>query len=361
MELVNQTAAPARALVTTGAPDDGPRIGMIVAKATFSYNGNGQVELDTQAPHPLYDADVETEFGLLPADVLPRRDPAFEVILLGAAHAPGGRAVPSMVVRLTVGNVSRSIAVFGERSWQPDGIMGRPAPFATMPLVYERAFGGRAQVYLDESTTVEVQDPINPLGRGFDGDSKAWQMAEAIGVAPGYPLLSFDRSLPNLEDPAALISSPQSTPDPACWATVPMGLGLANLRHIRELQEHGEVRDPRRAEIELYHRAHPSWVIPLVPAGSEVRLEGLQPHGEVRFRLPALRIHADYLLGERRGTRELAPQMLVLLPEENRFYVVYRSSFSVEVEPSMERSFRMRLDEGWYRYADGTSAGGVSG
>lgn len=359
MELVNQTAVPADAVLSTGIPEDGPRIGVIVAKATFTVDPKGTVELDTQEPHPLYDSDEETELGLLPGDSLPRRDPAFEVILLGRAHAPGRRPVPSMTVRLTVGEVSRSIAVFGERSWGPDGWPGSPEPFTTMPLVYGRAFGGTADIHLDDATSLEVQDPINPLGRGFDADTRAVEMARGLGVPEGYPLLAVDRGLPNLEDPNALIESPQDAPDPVGWATVPMGMGLGNLRHIRELTETGEVRDPRRAEIELYHRAHPSWVIGLPSAGAEVTMEGLTPKGHLGFRLPELRVVADYVLGDRSGTRELAPQMLVLLPEERRFYIVYRNAFTAEVEPEMERSFRLRLAEGWYRYPDGTGARGA--
>lgn len=359
MELVNQTPVPAYTVLTTGIPEDGPRIGMTVAKATFTFDSKGGVELDTQNPHPLYDSDEKTELGLLPADSLPRRDMAFEVILLGKAHAPEGRPVSSMTVRLTVGEVSRSIAVFGDRSWGSDGWMGNPEPFTEMPLVYERAFGGTAEVHLDEATTLQLQDPINPLGRGFDADTRAWEVAGGIGVPKGYPLLAVDRALPNLEDPDALIRSRQDAPDPVGWATVPMGMGLGSLRHIRELQEHGEIRDPRRSEIELYHRAHPHWVMGLPSAGAEVILEGLTPEGQIGFRLPELRMVADYVLGERMGTRELVPQMLVLLPEERRFYLVYRKAFTAEVEPDMERSFRLRLDEGWYQYPGGADGEGA--
>jgi hypothetical protein len=359
MDLVNQTPAPAYAVLTTGIPEDGPRMGMIVAKATFTFDAEGGVELDTQNPHPLYDSDEATELGLLPGDSLPRRDSAFEVILLGKAHAPWGRPVPSMTVRLSVGEVARSMAVFGERAWRPDGGMGSPEPFTEMPLVYERAFGGTAEVHLDEDTTLQVQDPINPLGRGFDADTRALEMGRGIGVPDGYPLLAVDRALPNLEDPGALIRSRQDAPDPVGWATVPMGMGLGSLRHIRELQEYGEIRDPRRSEIELYHRAHPHWVIDLPQAGAGVILEGLTPEGQIQFRLPELRVVADYVMGKRNGTRELAPQMLVLLPEERRFYLVYRNAFTAEVEPDMERSFRLRLEKGWYRYPDGAGTRGA--
>ena len=52
--------------------------------------------------------------------------------------------------------------------------------------------------------------------------------------------------------------------------------------------------------------------------------------------------------GDRRGSRELAPQLFALLPDENRAYIVYRSHFNAQVEEDMERSFRLRLEEGWF-------------
>ena len=60
-----------------------------------------------------------------------------------------------------------------------------------------------------------------------------------------------------------------------------------------------------------------------------------------------MQVLADYELGERAGTRELGPQLLMLLPEESRFYLVYRHFFTMEVTQGMQRSFRLRLAEGW--------------
>jgi uncharacterized protein YjbI with pentapeptide repeats len=79
------------------------------------------------------------------------------VVLTGHAHAPAGRPVPAMSVRLMVSRgqpvLDRTVHVFGDRKvadpWHPQ-------PFQRMPLVYERAFGG---VGVDE----------NPVGVGADG------------------------------------------------------------------------------------------------------------------------------------------------------------------------------------------------
>jgi len=78
----------------------------------------------------------------------------------------------------------------------------------------------------------------------------------------------------------------------------------------------------------------------------------MSPHGELSFSIPPLRVIADYVLGNRVGTRELVPQLMVLLPEQMRFYIVYRASFTLETTAGMERSFRLRTTHGWFQYPE---------
>ena len=55
-----------------------------------------------------------------------------------------------------------------------------------------------------------------------------------------------------------------------------------------------------------------------------------------------LRIRADYIVADRRGQLELSAQLLVLLPEESRFSITFRSYFRLPVEPHEERSVRLQ-------------------
>ncbi len=65
------------------------------------------------------------------------------VLLTGHAHAPAGRAVPSMSVRLGISRekpvIDKTLHVFGARAAANASTI---SPFQKMPLVYERAFGG---------------------------------------------------------------------------------------------------------------------------------------------------------------------------------------------------------------------------
>lgn len=347
MELVNRTPLAARLLVTD-PQDGGPRLGILVAKATFRIGAEGGTELDADDPLPVLDKDQETELGLLPRDDLPREDDAFEVTLLGRAHAPGGEGAPRATVALQVGEVRRELAVFGERAWQGEGPgarPGEPRPFTSLPLTWDRAFGGSADVEVDRESVVTVSDPRNPAGRGFEAASRARELGKFLAAPEGYPRLLAPRSLPNLEDPGALVREWEDAPRPCCWAPVPMETAFHVERGTVPPSEPG---GPLTLTAGIHHRAHPDWVIARPPAGAQVLLEGATPEGVLGFGLPRLRVVVDYVLGAASGSDELMPHMLLLLPEERRFVLVYRLVFNYPFRTGEERSVRLRSARGWY-------------
>ncbi len=351
MKLTNQSPAAAD-LVVFSLPDANTRLGMVAAKLTFCYSRDGEVELDSEDPYPLLTEDRETELGLLPCDGLPRMDRDFEVVVLGRAHAPEGEAMRSMRVSLSVGTERRELMVFGDRSWSGAGgevCISEPEPFEVMPLTYERAFGGSCEVLIDREAPVDVCHMLNPAGRGFDPAPMARGLAATLNTPEGYPRHDASRLLPNLEDPDALICAPGDDPAPACWATVPLNSGLQALRGV-EVNDAADLQNASaRFTSRLYHRAHPTWVIDPPAAMAEVTMVGLDPDQPItRFFLPALDVAGDWMVGQQHGTYHLWPQALVLLPEQRRFYLVYRCTFPVLWRAREERSMRLRVEEGWF-------------
>ncbi|WP_437482573.1 DUF2169 domain-containing protein [Sorangium sp. So ce1014] len=348
MRLINATAVPAK-LVTARLFGATHRIGMVMAKATFRIGPRG-TELDTQDPWPLLDEDRVTELGIVPRDDLPRRDDAFEVLVLGAAHAPDGEPVEQMKVSLAVGGERRELLVSGDRAWE-GGVgprIGAPAPFTRMPLTHERAFGGTVEVEVDREAFVEAMDARNRGGRGFDPAPAVRSLAEMLKPPEGYPRHDALRRLPNIEDPEARIRLPEDAPDPVYWGAVPVDSAIQAARTVAPPSPGSAPGLPEFID-GAYHRAHPRWVIALPEARCRVILAGLTPGKEpVSFALPAVRVFVDYVSGLRTGTRELRPHALVLLPEERRFYLVFRHAFTYEY-PSAERSMRLRVERGgWY-------------
>jgi hypothetical protein len=359
VKLVNYTAVPARTLLTTSS-DPERRLGMVIAKATFRIDGSGEPQLDTQDPHPIYDEDRETELGLLPADLLPRKSAAFEVILLGAAHCPADRPVVSRTVGLAVGDVARTMIVHGDRIWQRSmggWSIGAAQPFVSMPLVWERAFGGRCDVWIDRDAKIEVSDPLNARGRGFDPSAQAELFAGVVYTPGGFPQVRDPGLLPNLEDAAAPIARRSDRPDPTCWATLPRDIGFATLRpSLRDASSPHRATELEDQRERLALRAHPDWILALPPAGGKIRMHGLSREEVMAFPLPRLRVFADYGVGDRSGALELRPQRLVLLPEERRLYLGYAAAFNIERPKGEHRSMRLRLAEGWFEPPKGATA-----
>lgn len=357
MELVNKTPVLARVAVGQTA-DPGLRRGCVTAKATYCIGDSGELTPDLEHPVPLLDEDLETPLGLLPRDDLPRGDDAFEVICLGAAHAPGARAVEQMTASLQVGHRQQTLLVSGDRSWQGSGDTQQPSaavPFLRMPLTWERAFGGTAVVTLDAHTELDVSHPLNPEGRGFDPTPQAAAMGQLLRAPAGYPRVDDRRSLPNVEHPEQAITAAGDAPDPACWATVPMSSATQALRGMTLPTAGASATDlPGLPDVTLaaFHRAVPQWIIELPEPRADVVLRGLSPDGTLEFTLPAADLWCDVALGPLKASRRLRPQLLVLLPERRRFYLVYRHRFTLQHQAGQQRCMRLRLERGWYVQGD---------
>lgn len=355
MDLVNNTPLAAKVFLGhTG--DETLRNGMVVAKATYRFDASGAISLEADAPFPIFEDDHPTALGLLPRDNLPRLDTSFEVILLGSAHAPGGKAVDRMKVSLQVGDVRRDLMVWGDRVWQGEGddaTISAPVPFIRMPLTWARAFGGTTEVLIDQDAPVDIAHPLNPEGRGIDPLPAAAALSRQINAPDDYPRCSKSRLLPNLEDPKEPISQWDDNPSPICWAAVPFSSGIQGMRMLEAPA--GETADPLASLSEgltlkktAFHRAHPLWVISPPGRDTSVVLHGLSMQEKISFSLPTLRATADYVVGERQGIRQLNPCALVILAEQHLFYLLFRHDFTMPFHPKEERCMRLCIKNGWF-------------
>jgi len=358
VELVNGTPLAAECFASEIEEGD-PRIGLLVAKATFRFDGDGRVALDRDEPHPIYREDEETELGPLPGDLVVRDDEGFEVIVLGEAVAPDGRPVENMYVTLAVGDRVGHLLVTGNRWWQieldADGavvpercVPTAPHPFERMPLGWDRAFGGRAEVLIDHESPLEVSHRLNPEGRGFDPEPAARELGRALEAPEGFPVVERVRALPNVEDPSQPVTRWDDDPEPVGWGALPVSSAIRAMRAFAPGEE-VEIPPPPMMPPEMLHRAHPDWVLPLPEAGARIFLRGMVPgYPEVSLALPRMRVLADYVAGQREGTAELRPHLLALLPGEQRFYILFRLLFNYPFDPMAERCIRLRTDEGWF-------------
>jgi len=115
--------------------------------------------------------------------------PRTDLLLAGKFFAPGKNPIKAGRAIFQVGSYSKTLAVFGNRYWDPiSRTISDPEPFTEMVLRYENSFGG-------------PKHSKNPVGKGIS----------KIKLANGQTVWP----LPNIEDINNLIDSSDSQPEPA--------------------------------------------------------------------------------------------------------------------------------------------------
>lgn len=288
----------------------------IIVKASFNI-GKDLTLADEQTP-PL-DADVYwTEPGkssLKYACDVHTGKPATDIIMLGHVCVPEKKETTQLDVSLTVGQVHKTVRVFGDRQWQ-DGQITHPAPFRTMPMVYEKAFGGM-HIANGEMAGAEQR---NPVGRGFAGARKADEMN-------GVPL-------PNLEDPAHLISAVSDQPAPACFGfSAPHWQPRAGFAGTYD-DAWRKTRAPYLPvdfDKRFCNMAHPDLIYPGVLQGGEpVTITHMHPAGTLKFDVPQVSLVARVLIAECVERPEFHLETLILEPNQFKFGMVWRAALACD-------------------------------
>ena len=282
----------------------------VVVKGTFAIPSRGTEApvADEQQP-VLYAAqhygDPDSSSIKYPADIVLGKV-GTDIGLIGSAHAPGDKPVQKLPVSLSVGRFRKVIYVIGDRQWKPHLVpgvlaMSAPKPFVKMPLVHERAFGGK---YEDQKKRSVVNFP-NPVGAGFWPDRRS---------AEGRPL-------PNLEDPAHLIDSWKDRPPVACYGFVDGWW------------------EPRRRFAGSYGDEWRKEHFPVLPRDFDLRFcnagqEGLVADGFLEGGEPV-----EFVNLSQRGHIRFAP-------DADRFCMVWGASFRIGKQPSRMKCVRVEIEEG---------------
>ena len=116
-----------------------------------------------------------------------------EVLVYGNYYSPTNKPVTADRVGFSVGNLTKELAVIGDRYWRPVIGPTPPEPFITMPVDFEHAFGGKS---FDS----------NPMGKGID----EVKLETGETVTP----------MPNIEDPDKLVTDTGHRPEPASFRQI---------------------------------------------------------------------------------------------------------------------------------------------
>lgn len=248
----------------------------VVVKATFRL-APGVSRLDAHAQEHVHEADVHWDDHAsrslaTASDLAPfKRRP--EVLVIGHAHAPGGKPVTSLVARIAIGGVDKAIEVRGDRFFDLDDRLSAAAAFGRMPLRWERAAGGP-----------DTENPAGvPTGSGArrDGlgrhalpnlvpvghvESSARDRIEPVGFGPIAPFW-----------PARAMRLPPGRPfRPDRWnaAPLPEDLDPAFFNAAPRDQQLGALDGSESLLLENLHRFH---------AGLVTCLEDVRPRATVHW------------------------------------------------------------------------------
>ncbi|HEY6460732.1 MAG TPA: DUF2169 domain-containing protein, partial [Polyangiaceae bacterium] len=223
-----------------------------------------------------------------------------DVLLRGTCHVPGGEPARVRMVKFAVGAWSKSVRVTGPRLWR-DGIdsYSDPAPFRSMPLTWQNAFGGPGF-------------ERNPSGKGH-----------------GTP------DLPTVEDPGALVRTRRDRPAPAAFGPVsPEWVA----RRSKRGTDYGASWKRRRAPFyssdfdwSYFNSAPSDQQLPYLRGDEELSFESLHESAAVfGAKLPGVRPRV--LCRRKDGfTAELTMNLdtLVAEPDEERIVLVWRGLVEV--------------------------------
>ncbi|XXX77031.1 DUF2169 domain-containing protein [Sorangium sp. So ce134] len=234
----------------------------VVCKATFLLRP-GEVTLAREQEPPHEDDQYwhnDARRSLRAAcDLVPVK-PWADVALVGHAFAPRGEPVRSLVARLAVGEVDKSVAVFCDRVFGQDGTLHEGQRFSRLPLIYERAAGGpdtpnpvglRPGMY-DAQGRMMVPN-LQPPGVKVSSRS---DFIAPIGFGPLAPTWPSRREKLGRKGPPALLRDWYKQP-------LPEDIDFSCFNHAPQDQQIKELRDDAQIALENLHPEHPRLVATL--------------------------------------------------------------------------------------------------
>jgi hypothetical protein len=305
------------------ADENGVDLLLVVLKGTYRFDGKGGLSpAEKQKPIEMADC-YYGEPGK--SSIKYSSDFSFDktgtdMAAIGHAYAPNGRAKDSWV-SLQVGNLQKTIRVFGERSWKKylgTPTISAPEPFEKIPLIYERSFGG-----IDDSNpdpTKHEREPRNPVGLGFRAKESR------------IPLEGS--KLPNFEDPDNPIKNPEDRPSPAGVGFIsPMWqprLGLSGT-YDETWERSRKPLLPADFNKRFFHSAPADLTYNgFVKRNEQVKIAGMSPKGSVQFFLPkAQPICTVETIGSDFQSLEINPDKLVIDMENNELIMVWSGSMRI--------------------------------
>lgn len=255
-----------------------------------------------------YEADVASE------------KPKVDVLVNGRAHAPGGRKSERVIVGLKVGSIDKRLVVTGDRV----GRSTRPRPFVTMPIVYERAFGGHKENGGDFYG-------LNPVGVGYRGNR-----SQQPSIETEHPNVEYEDGR---QEPAGYgVISREWRPR----------LDFAGTYDVEWTKKRWPMLP---ADFHpAYHQAAPhDQQLDELHGGERVEVLNMTPEGRWEFRVPTLRVPLRLWYANEGGSANLRVDTLIIEPDSYRITLKARAKIPMRRNhPPLRQVIVGHVTPGWW-------------
>ena len=287
-----------------------------IMKATFCYAGGwalAEEQILPQAEDEYWGEPGQS--SLKSASDFHTGKPASDVIVIGSACAKDRQEVKQLQVSVNVASLSKTVLVTGNRVWQ-HGNISKIEPFKTMPIVYEKAFGGCH--VLDQATYLAEEK--NPVGCGFSGKRSMEEM--------------HNLPLPNIEEPTSVIRQYSDRPKPA-------GFGFCSPNWLPRRQYAGTYDEawqqnrapylPTDFDSRFLNCAHPDLIYPgYLQGGEAFSISNMHPEGTFSGNIPQLSAVSDIRFGSESNKSPMNLETVVFEPNKKTISMVWRSAFECD-------------------------------
>jgi hypothetical protein len=313
---------------------NGAETWVVVVKGTFEIHDDGTTSVAGKQLDVFHAAKFRGDPGnssmLYDLDMVPLK-PTTDVLLNGCAYTVRGRDRRSVEVSLSVGSINKTIRVTGDRVWERrlSGVSAtEPQSFDKLPIVYERAFGGRDPEAADpERWPCERR---NPIGVGY---------ASKLDYLIGTPL-------PNAEQPSHPINAWNDRPTPAGFTALPPNwmprASFAGTYDDRWMEERFPLV-PDDFDDRFLQCAPLDQQAPL-RGGEKVELRNLTPDGLLQFRLPSVALGLRTLIGGTVLDHRSSLHTVVIEPEYPRVIMSWHSAVNCH-----KRSLKVERTSVWLK------------
>ncbi|MCP4408416.1 MAG: DUF2169 domain-containing protein [Gammaproteobacteria bacterium] len=343
MDLLNATGM--QAGYTMGMQPDGRELLVVVVKGTFRFPDRGYDPVLADKQLPLVEADTFTgEPGfsapVYEADYAPRK-PRCDVLLNGSVYAPGGKPTSRVQVGMKVGPIQKTFNVVADRRWEAGSAgIGRAyaGRFVTMPISYDRAFGGVDDFHKDKSFHSAYM--LNPIGKGYH--------RELSGIlVDGTPM-------PNTEEVGNSVVMPHQPYKPMAFGPIGRGwesrLKYAGTYDDDWLENTFPFLPPDFNEA-YYQAAPPDQQMAYPKGGEKVILVNLTPEGRRAFYLPKVDVPVVFFRkkGDKHETHGIT-DTIVIEHDKGVFTMTWRASLPLKKNIfEIPQVLAGKMSRGWWR------------